>query len=296
MSQVGLRLVYEGDSLEGGELDVRLLAPALAGIGDLCARANQIVNGDDVKASVRVKSEFVPGSFGIDLVLELAGASSLIGLDARGIMTILGFLKDATSVARGLLGLFKELGQKQDQMSFVEVDEEIEVRMPDGRSVRVHRNVRNMYTDGECMRSLGQILVPLATTGVSVLSSMDDHSVVERIDADDYQRVVSSPTQPKEALPRSDSHEAISLVEVVQPVLSGDYKWRVSDGSGARITAKMADLDFISRVEDRSVVFGSGDFLRVRMRIDQAIDDSGKLHVSRTIEQVLDHFPSRKLV
>lgn len=42
-------LVYDGPALEEHRMDVRTLAPALLALGDMVERANEILNGEQVK-------------------------------------------------------------------------------------------------------------------------------------------------------------------------------------------------------------------------------------------------------
>lgn len=60
-------VIYDGDALRDGSIDVRDLAPALLGLGDLVAETNREVTGGQVAVALRVRSEFERGSFQVNL-------------------------------------------------------------------------------------------------------------------------------------------------------------------------------------------------------------------------------------
>jgi hypothetical protein len=70
-----------------------------------------------------------------------------------------------------------------------------------------------------------------------------------------------------------------------------DLKWRFSDGSSASFTAKIADEEFLSSI-DNGERFGKHDRLDVEMRIDQ-IRRGDKLTLERTIVRVQRHLPAQ---
>src|SRR6266568_6643178 len=63
-------VVYDGDALRDGSIDVRDLAPALLGLGDLVGETNREVTGGQVAVVLRVRSEFERGSFHVNFDIE----------------------------------------------------------------------------------------------------------------------------------------------------------------------------------------------------------------------------------
>ena len=65
-SSAGFMLTYSGEAVEQGEMDVRLLAPALLSLGQLFDRANEISNAKESVVNLRVRATS-RGSFGVEL-------------------------------------------------------------------------------------------------------------------------------------------------------------------------------------------------------------------------------------
>ncbi len=287
MSEAVLRLVYTGPELEAGEMDVRALAPTLQAVGDICERTNLLINGRETAATVRMRADVRARSFDISLVLDIAGiVNTLMGSDANQLLTTLGFIKKSGSVASGLLSLVKTVG-KAEQMQYVEIDEEIEATAPDGRTLRLHRNVRNLYNDTTTVTALDEVLKPLARQGVELFQAMEGSEVVESLDAADYARITEG--GPRQiAAAQEAAYEVVQVLEILQPDISGrGYQWRVSDGANVFLV-KMEDPGFVTQVTKREP-FRSGDQLRVRMSVEQSVDGEGKLHLSRTVTEVIEH-------
>ena len=80
MSDATIQLAYDGDALRNGSMDVRDLAPALLAAGELCEKANDVLNDGRAKVSVRVRSDFKTGSFelSLDVVQTLIEATKTI--------------------------------------------------------------------------------------------------------------------------------------------------------------------------------------------------------------------------
>jgi len=74
MSEATFTIVYDGPALRDHSMDVRDLAPAMLGLGELFDAANSALNGDNARIKVQVKAT-EPGCFQITFeVIQTIGA------------------------------------------------------------------------------------------------------------------------------------------------------------------------------------------------------------------------------
>ena len=76
VSRAELHVVYDGDAVRSGSMDVKELAPALLSIGALCEEANRTLNGDRAQITVNVRAGFERGSFEVTLEILQTCATS----------------------------------------------------------------------------------------------------------------------------------------------------------------------------------------------------------------------------
>jgi hypothetical protein len=111
VSDANTTILYDGPALELGLMDVRDLAPALVAVGDLCSRANRILNGNKANVEVHVKTGFKPGSFVVDLAVVqsvLSQAKALLVSDGiTAALALAALLGLAGSGVNNLLRLIK---------------------------------------------------------------------------------------------------------------------------------------------------------------------------------------------
>src|SRR6185312_14261492 len=74
------QLVFDGEDIRDGEMDVFALAPALLGVGELFKAADVSMNGSDTVVTTAVKSNFKEGSFEIFLSVEQHLRDAAVGL------------------------------------------------------------------------------------------------------------------------------------------------------------------------------------------------------------------------
>ena len=80
-------------------------------------------------------------------------------------------------------------------------------------------------------------------------------------------------------------------VEVRRACLDGDKKWGIKF-LGQNFTATVVDSDFLSKVENREIVFGHGDKLKVDAEV---VQQKGAKKMSWTIKKVLDFVPNKEM-
>ncbi len=112
MSREQFSIVYDGDALRGGVMDVRDLAPALMALGQMFEAANKNLNGDTAQIKLQVRATEA-GCFEIVFELVQNWSSQVVhffaGPEASGATNLLTWVLSGSSGVGGLIWLVKKL-------------------------------------------------------------------------------------------------------------------------------------------------------------------------------------------
>ena len=289
MSSTHFSIKYDGPALATHEMDVHELAPALMALSDMIKSANQALYGDKADIKIHVKGSFKGGSFGIDLIavqtLYEQITSLLAGQGPTAIANLMSLLEaiGLISGSGGLIALLVKLrGRKpttienQDNSTVFTVmsetsTERIEVDLATGK----------LWKDKTVRKSLQQVLRPLLQEGIDVFAA--GRTPVPEL-------VITRAESQWFIFDEASVELTSSIIEQVCHIESvpfkNDNKWKLNNGQ--TIYAFMEDPAFLAAVNEGTIRFGSGDRLKVNMRIAQH-EKNGKLETSYHVLQVLDH-------
>jgi hypothetical protein len=175
-------IIYDGPDLSEHKIDVRILAPALLGVGRLIREANTIVNHDKSTVQVLVDSEFKPGSFGVvfDVVQNgIDTAKSLLGSDdiktAKDILEwlqILGVISGA-----GVLGFLKWRDGRKVESAQTLADSsgggsvQVKVEGSNNTTIIIPKEVFALSSDPKITKAVKEVIAPLNHPGIDSLST-----------------------------------------------------------------------------------------------------------------------------
>lgn len=286
-SRAEFELVYDGPEMATGQIDVRDLSPALIGAADLLAAANRRANGQEAYSSLKIKARPRPGSFGVEVILDIglwqAAKDLLTGAD----WTTAGELWAIAVGGKGsYIWLKKRLRGNRPEIVRELPEGRVEVRV-DGEVTVTHRIAIDMLSDQKANNAASEMLRPLDRTGIDTFRVKDaGGAVVEEVtDADlpyfeaeeagepEIQNAILDQTQP-------------ALLEIIKPAFERDLRWMVTDGT-KRFGALMKDEAFQDKVTRRVVAFRHGDILRVRLRVVVGRSLKGGLSQRHEIVEVL---------
>lgn len=293
MSKAAFTIAYDGDALRDHSMDVRDLAPALLGVGKLFEAANAALNGEEAQTKIHVKA-LNAGSFEItfqvlqsipshilsiltgNFVTAAANLGGLIGLGATGIASLIFIIK-------------KFKGKDPDNI--IPLDENT-VRLQFGDEIiDVPLNVLKLMRDLGVRESLQKIVEePLKREGISTFEVRSEGNIVLSVDKEDsvYFR---KPREPDETITDEHRKTAFSISALA---FKGENKWKLYDGQSS-INAKIADDDFLKKVDSDEISFSKGDILICDVHITQKRTDKG-LKTEYVVEKVIEHQKSPRQI
>lgn len=293
-------VAYDGEALRDGTMDVRDLAPALLGLGELLDAANRRLNGDRADVKVLVRADLRHGSFefAIDVVQLLKDAKTL--LDSQGnavqsaesLLGLLGMAWIGSKKARdGLIRFLKWLGNRKPERT--EPLDNGMTRVSIGTtSIEVRNEVIVLADDPRIRAALAKTLEPLAKPGVDVFEVRRNGQALEAVRKDEVPAVVAPPTPPDPSVLFDGEH--VGVFAIIKPSLIPDHRWTLSDGGRKSYGVDMEDRRFMERVSRREYMFGAGDALKVRMRTTVKRGDDGKVTTSYKVVEVLEYLPANR--
>lgn len=293
MSRATLTIAYDGPALRDHAMDVRDLAPAMMGLGQLFDAANTALNGDSARVRVQVKAT-EPGCFQISFEVIQSFGEHLVtlfsGQAATAAANLVTLITGATVTGIGLFGLILKL--KGDKIDKIDHLPENMVRIKIGDvSLDIPVTLLRLYQDVP-VRSAAQKVIeePLKQEGIDSFEVREAEKVVIRINKSQAS-YFEKPHIPDSTLVDDTRRSAFSIISLA---FKEDNKWRLNDGTNA-ISATIEDADFLSKVDANQVSFSKGDILICDVRVVQKQTDSG-LKTEYTVIRVIEHRPGARQI
>lgn len=268
-------VVYHGDSLNEGQIDVRELAPSLLALDDLIEEANRALNGKFTKISLKLNANLQTNSFEVALeiyqwvvnqaqdVIQVADSVTI-----REVLGYLGFAWGAYKESLSLISVLKKLKGKEvvnvkkdenNNYLLVAVDSngvETEVKVPlEIYVIFSNRTIRN---------AINKVLAPLRKPGMESIEWKYKGQITERVEKDDLPAF-----EPPVADPEV-SHDDVIVGPFTIRSVSFDktMKWRLVHKPTARkFSVTISDERFWQNIEDNRESFHKGDVLEARVEV-----------------------------
>jgi hypothetical protein len=283
MSTSQFTLVYDGEGLRGGEMDVRELAPALLGVGELFEEANRELNQQRAGLSVRVKAGFRQGSFVVDLTAHQNVIEQIIGLIKQDPLVQISALVMLLFGGRGLFDLLmRGKGEKPQSVTKLQ-DGNTQVVFKDSQ-LTVTNNVFQLYESPGVRKAVRPVVKPLENPGIEDLKAIQDDRVLSEITKGDLLGLTRIEMDERVV----DESEGTRFLQVVSVSFKGDNKWRLAEG-GSEAFYSMEDPDFRRKIEQYSEKFGKDDMLKCKVKTTTRVTEDGSLKTEHAIVKVLEH-------
>lgn len=293
MSKASFTIAYDGPALRDHSMDVRTLAPALMGFGQLIDATNAVLHKDSSQTKIHVKA-LEAGSFQVSFEVLQGFYEQVVSLfsgpeasAAANLLGILGFSVKDGVIGAGISVIFlikwlrgrnpdnvKDLGGNMVRLQFGQESYDIPLD-----TLRVLQSV-------PVRDALQKIIVdPLKQEGIEVFEVRERGQTVVSVNRAEAVWF-SKPELPDEVLIDVRRRGAFTILSLA---FKEDNKWRLYDGANT-ISATIADEDFIRRVDASEASFSKGDVLICDVHLVQKRTDSG-LKSEYTVERVIEHIP-----
>ena len=286
MSEAAFSLIYDGEAVRDGEMDVADLAPALVGLAQLLKAAGKVLLGEDGNVNVRVRT-MRDGSFEVMLAAAVeTGKSAWLWWKtpdvqaAASLLQVLGF-----TGAGGAIAIIRWLRGRRPQkveaagpgLVRLEVDGE-ELIVPDAE-VRVALNAPVRVAMERVVAD------PLAREGIDVVAfgrGVHDQAIEKK--EGEYFRAISAGDDEFVA-------RQVKAFSIVDLSFKPGSKWKLNDVHGAARKVMLSDTDFIDRIQRNEERFAKGDLLICEV-VESSRRTAAGFKSEYEITKVLEHRPA----
>lgn len=276
---------YDGPALDGHEMDVQELAPALLALAEMVQLANKRFNGDAASMKVLVKADIEQQCFQLDIHIVqsiLESAKHLFGTDeyktAKEIAELLDLLLPggvAGSMSGGVFWFWKRFSAAKDAPPIAITTEQhggltTLVQGTSGGTVTVNNNVYLLASDPSMIELGKKVLKPLAHPGYKTLGFYRDDEATVEWDETEAREFIDKP--PTHLLPIQDPEPSINVTPI-RTVVSvktqrneGAAQWEIKWASKA-VWAAMDDLEWLARFQTGQIHFDIPYWLDVSLEM-----------------------------
>jgi hypothetical protein len=277
-------LIYDGDPVDNGSMDVRDLAPSLLALSDLFGAVNEVVFDGKAAIFTKVHADFKTGSFHIKLELGQTLFGTIVDLfsnkESSAIANMLGIVGGSISAPVGFLAFLAWLKGKKPK-SASPVGDRFLIVASDGRTMEIPKQMWPLYFNPKARKAAEEFVRPLKEIGMKAIKIGRKNTPEQLIDKSEVEYFDAPRDKAEETTTESET-----LLNVMTVQFKDGRKWRFSDGS-AEFTAGIRDEAFLRRAS-KDLAFTGGDLLRVKLQTTQW-QENGTLKSSREIIQVLEH-------
>ena len=283
MSKMQIQVAYESDDPAVHTMDVEQLAPSLLAIGNLCKRANAIVNGDGATVRVLVESDFEHKCFLINFQIVQDIYSHVQSLlhnhevkTAKEILEWLG-LVEFTIGGFGLFAYWKEKrGRPIESIETSDKDGTVKLTFKgDNNSVTVNQYVYQLSQDQTVVASAKSVLLPTQSPGISSVDFKSKGRNITSITKSEAAEIISNETS---AIPLEDTQLAPQVIDarltIYAPVFSQEsHIWKFVYG-GKIISVDISNSGIAEDLLRRGEV-KIGDAYLVKLEVTEHQTDKG---------------------
>jgi hypothetical protein len=290
MSQADFTLTYDGPALQSHEMNVRDLAPAMLGVGEVFEALNSLYNGKATDIAVNVRAH-EPGCFTVvfDVIQHIkSGTDFLAGTEVTAALNLREIVFGSLlPVGGGLIWLIRKLkGRTPDRIEklspgmfrLIIGDETYDIPV----------ELLQAYKELSVRRALERFVTkPLQKPGIEELRVESGGRQIARVEKQEAEWF-RAPVVADDVIIDDTRRAAFTIRDLS---FDEDGLWRLNDGSNP-IKAAIVDRDFLAQVEADEIRFAKHDVLVCMVHFVQKRKAGGGLVNEYTVTEVLEHIPA----
>jgi len=274
---------YDGSATADHSIDANLLANSLKGISSLLEDSNREINGVNSQIDIKVKSNFIEGSFEVQLIGIMSGALVTAIVNTVDLVGLAGNLAEQTISFIDFIRM-----AKGKEITHVERISENEARVDiegNNSGIIVQHSVVNLYTNLGARKSAELVVSPLKSPGIDTMDfkknlRLNTAATPIRITKDDVEYF----DVPE---PETSEDQNVAELTITQSNLYGKPSgWRFSfeDTGDDDFRADILDNGFLRLVRSGYFKFTTGDYVKAQyLRTQQKKERRTNQWVIKTI-------------
>lgn len=277
-------VIFEGEPLQQGTIDVQDLAPALLGLADVIDEINTIATHGEAAVTLQVRADIRRGSFHVNLEIAQAVYDRFVDLfNSRDVTAWATFFSLLGLSGLGLIPLAKRSkGQKPRSVVEIEHTTRVRVVFEDKEPIEIERSVWRLFNSAKARAGLARFTRPLRRSGMTEVELVQGET--NRVAITKDEAPYFGPLSEHEGELVTESERVLRIVGMS---FKEGNKWRVTEGASTFYVG-LADENFADRVQRGIEKFGAYDILRVILRTRQWCEGT-ELKARHEIVQILQH-------
>lgn len=287
MRKEQLDIIYDGELLREGLMDVRDLAPALLSFGELCQGSNRVLNGDKARVSVHVKAGIERGSFELGIVLDQSLLRQAFDL-FRSTTTIFtpGEIVTILFSGGGLVPFLRWAMGRRIEEATPREDNKVELTV-EGDTFIANQNVYNLILDEGVRKALHKTLWPLEKEGIDSLEVRREQVTLERIVKEETKYFAPPESEEDEELEPQTMDVALTIYSPVFDPSSTTWRFYLGDEV---IRVDMGETTIPQDTINRGSV-NIADVYKVKLQMTQRRTPTGRFKSDYKIIELLEFMP-----
>lgn len=278
--QLAFELIFDGDNLNDGEIDVKDLAPSLLSLSDLLDEASVKYAPQCGKVSLRVKPNFEKKCFKVYLDIAQSYYAKFVELfssqEAQAWAALAGILGISG------IGLFQLLlkakNRKPKRVVEIEHTEKVRITFEGDDEIEVPKEALALFQNNRARKAVAHMFKPLKKGGVEKMKIQRGKDTFLEVDSSEANYFDFEDIEIDEL-----ESETQKILRIISPSFKEGNKWRLNDGNRTEFY-EITDQSFLDLVREKKILFGINDFLLAKVLTYQKIEDR-EIHTRHEITE-----------